>query len=119
MNWSGPAVCSAVLSLRGFTGAQGQSIAWKKRFHATVPTASHALRAKIPLPRPRISMPMRSLTLTSFCMAAAGILLGGCTIYSGGFQTGGAEPKPKIVLVSDFTFSSDVVAIDRGYTARL
>jgi len=64
-------------------------------------------------------MPMRSLTLTSFCMAAAGFLLGSCTIYSGGLQTGGVEPKPKIVLVSDFTFSSDVVAVDRGYTARL
>ena len=42
-----------------------------------------------------------------------------CTIYSGSLQTGGAEPKPKIVLVSDFTFTPDVVAIDRGYTARL
>lgn len=64
---------------------------------------------------------MRSLTLTSFCSAAAGLLLGGCTIYNGGLQTrvAGAEPKPKIILVSDFTFSSDVVAIDRGYTARL
>jgi hypothetical protein len=53
-------------------------------------------------------------------MALAGLLLGGCTIYSG-LQTGiaGTEPKPKIVLVSDFTFASDVVAIDRGYTARL
>lgn len=63
-------------------------------------------------------MPMRSLTLTSLCAAAVGLLLNGCTI-SGGLQTGGAESKPKIVLVSDFTFSSDVVAIDRGYTARL
>jgi hypothetical protein len=53
-------------------------------------------------------------------MALAGLLLGGCTIYTG-FQTGaaGTEPKPKVVLVSDFTFASDVVAIDRGYTARL
>src|SRR5690348_12305901 len=105
MNWSGPAVCSAVLSLRGFTGAQGQSTVWKKKFHATVltrgPAASRAQRAKIPLPRPRISILMRFLTLTSFCAAA---LLGGCTIYTGGLQTGGAEPKPKIVLVSDFTF---------------
>ena len=62
---------------------------------------------------------MRPLTLTCFCTVAAGLLLGGCTIYSGGLQTGGAEPRPKIVLVSDFTFSSDVVAIDRGYTVRL
>ena len=65
-------------------------------------------------------MPMRSPTLTGFVVALAGLLLGGCTIYTG-FQTGaaGTEPKPKIVLVSDFTFASDVVAIDRGYTARL
>ena len=65
-------------------------------------------------------MPMRSPTLTSFVVALAGLLLGGCTIYSG-LQTGaaGTEPKPKIVLVSDFTFASDVVAIDRGFTARL
>jgi hypothetical protein len=65
-------------------------------------------------------MPMRSPTVTSFVVALAGLLLGGCTIYSG-LQTGaaGTEPKPKVVLVSDFTFTSDVVAIDRGYTARL
>lgn len=56
-------------------------------------------------------MPMRSPTLTGFVVALAGLLLGGCTIYTG-FQTGaaGTEPKPKIVLVSDFTFASDVVA---------
>jgi len=65
-------------------------------------------------------MPMRSRSLTSFVVALAGLLLGGCTIYSG-LQIGaaGTEPKPKVVLVSDFTFASDVVAIDRGYTARL
>ena len=65
-------------------------------------------------------MPMRSSTLPSFCGALAGLLLGGCTVYSG-LQTGaaGTEPKPRVVLVSDFSFTSDVVAIDRGYTARL
>jgi hypothetical protein len=65
-------------------------------------------------------MPMRSPSLKSLVVALAGLLLGGCTIYNG-LQTGtaGTEPKPKIVLVSDFTFASDVVAIDRGYTARL
>jgi hypothetical protein len=65
-------------------------------------------------------MPMRSRSLTSFVVALAGLLLGGCTVYSG-LQIGaaGTEPKPKVVLVSDFTFPSDVVAIDRGYTARL
>jgi hypothetical protein len=61
---------------------------------------------------------MRLLILTGFC--ALGLLLGGCTVYNG-LQTrvAGAEPKPKIVFVSDFTFASDVVAVDRGYTARL
>ena len=65
-------------------------------------------------------MPMRSPTLTRFVVALAGLLLGGCTVYNG-LQTGaaGTEPKPKIVLVSDFTFASDVVPIDRGYTAGL
>src|SRR5262245_14246643 len=123
MNWSGPVVCSAVLWLREFIGAQDRSTVWKKKFHATVllrgPTASRAQRAKIPLPRRRISIPMRSLTLTSLYAAAVGLLLNGCTIYSGGLQTAGAESKPKVILVSDFTFSSDVVAIDRGYAARL
>jgi hypothetical protein len=122
MNWSGLAVCLAVLSLRGFIGAQGQSTVCKKSFLATVrscvPVDSRARRAKTLLPRLRVYAPMRSLTLTRFCTVAAGLLLDGCTIYSGGLQTGG-EPRPKIVLVSDFTFSSDIVAIDRGYTARL
>jgi hypothetical protein len=65
-------------------------------------------------------MPMRSHSQTRFVVALGGLLLGGCTIYSG-LQIGaaGTEPKPKVVLVSDFTFASDVVAIDRGYTARL
>src|SRR5512144_142078 len=61
---------------------------------------------------------MRLLTLTGVG-AIAGLFLGGCTI-SGGLQPGlaGTE-KPKAILISDFTFASDVVAIDRGYTARL
>jgi hypothetical protein len=58
---------------------------------------------------------MRSLT--SLC--AIGLLLGGCTVYNGLQTRVAGEPKPKIVLVSDFTFASDVTAIDRGYTARL
>jgi hypothetical protein len=63
---------------------------------------------------------MRSPALTSFVVALAALQLGGCTIYNG-LQPGavGTLPKPKVVLVSDFTFASDVVAIDRGYTARL
>jgi hypothetical protein len=65
-------------------------------------------------------MPMHSRTLTGLVVAFFGLLAGGCTIYSG-LQTSvsGNEPKPHLVLVSDFTFASDVVAIDRGYTARL
>jgi hypothetical protein len=64
-------------------------------------------------------MPMRSFTLSTFAVVLAW-LLGGCTIYNG-LQSGvaGAAQKPKVVLVSDFTVTSDVVAIDRGYTARL
>lgn len=63
---------------------------------------------------------MRSRILTALSMASAGLILGGCVI-SGGLQSGlsGAEPKPSLALVSDFTFASDVVAVDRGYTARL
>ena len=47
-------------------------------------------------------------------------LAAGCAEMSG-LQSGlsGAAPKPKIVLVSDFAFAPEVVAIDRGYTARL
>jgi hypothetical protein len=62
----------------------------------------------------------RSLPLKVLQLTAAALLLSGCTVYNG-LQSGAAatEPKPKIVLVSDFTFASDVVAVDRGYTARL
>jgi len=61
---------------------------------------------------------MRLLKLISVA-AIAGLLTSGCTI-SGGLQPGLAgSDKPRAVLVSDFTFASDVVAVDRGYTARL
>jgi len=61
---------------------------------------------------------MRLFTLTSI-VAIAGLVSGGCTI-SGGLQPrlAGTE-KPRVILISDFTFASDVVAVDRGYTARL
>lgn len=63
---------------------------------------------------------MFSRTLTGAALTIASLMLAGCTI-SGGAQSGvgGGDPKPEVVLVSDFAFSSDVVAIDRGYTARL
>jgi hypothetical protein len=58
---------------------------------------------------------MRFLTF-----AIAALALTACT-QTGSLQTGfvGAQPKPKLVLVSDFTIAPEVVAIDRGYTARL
>lgn len=50
------------------------------------------------------------------CLAA--LLLAGCA--GGGLQgsLGGAS-RPKTILVSDFVFSGEVVAVDRGFTTRL
>jgi K+/H+ antiporter YhaU regulatory subunit KhtT len=50
------------------------------------------------------------------------LLLAGCANTGGGGMqntAGGSIPRPKSVLVSDFVFSSDVVAVDRGFTSRL
>ncbi len=49
-------------------------------------------------------------------LCGAALLLAGCmqTTASG---TGG--PRPKTIVVTDFAFSPEVVALDRGYTARL
>ena len=53
-------------------------------------------------------------------LCAAALLLGGCaTMDIGGTPSGGASPRPKTMVVSDFVFASEVVAVDRGYTARL
>lgn len=49
--------------------------------------------------------------------AVAALALAGCASMGGGF--GGAQPRPKTVVVTDFVLSSDVVVLDRGYTARL
>jgi hypothetical protein len=53
-------------------------------------------------------------------LAIAALTLAGCT-QTGTLQTSiaGAQAKPKVVLVSDFTIESEVVTIDRGYTARM
>jgi hypothetical protein len=60
---------------------------------------------------------MRLPALTS--VVISGLFLGGCAI-SGSLQPGVAgSEKPRVILVSDFTFASDIVAVDRGYTARL
>jgi Domain of unknown function (DUF4410) len=60
------------------------------------------------------------MRLLSICFVA--LALAGCaqTNISGmtvGFS--GSVPRPKTILVSDFLFSTDVVALDRGFTARL
>lgn len=53
-------------------------------------------------------------------LCALALLLAGCAGNQLGSLTGGSTaPKPKSVAVSDFVFSQEVVAVDRGYTARL
>jgi hypothetical protein len=54
------------------------------------------------------------------CLAA--LALAGCAQGSAGDTPtlfGGTPSRPKTVLVSDFVWSSEVAAIDRGFTARL
>jgi hypothetical protein len=61
---------------------------------------------------------MRFHTL-SLCLAA--LALAGCanTNISGTHSAANGGPAPKTIVVSDLAFSSDVVALDRGFTARL
>ena len=42
--------------------------------------------------------------------AVAALALAGCASMGGGF--GGAPPRPKTVVVTDFVLSSDVVVLD-------
>lgn len=61
---------------------------------------------------------MRFLTILSL----AALALAGCaqtSVTSTQTIFGGSLPRPKTVVVTDFVFSSDVVALDRGFTARL
>jgi hypothetical protein len=58
------------------------------------------------------------MRLISLCAVA--LLLAGCaTMDIGATPSGGSSPRPKTIVVSDFVFASEVVAVDRGYTARL
>jgi hypothetical protein len=60
------------------------------------------------------------MRLIATCLAV--LALAGCAQTSlTGLTIGysGAVPRPKAIVVSDFVFSSDVVALDRGFTARL
>ncbi len=56
-----------------------------------------------------------------FGIGLAALALAGCAVTGGGWQGGfgGAPPRPKTVVVTDFLLSSDVEVLDRGYTARL
>lgn len=58
----------------------------------------------------------------SLCLGLAALALAGCTntnVTGTSTVFGGSQPKPKAVVVTDLAFSSDVVALDRGFTARL
>lgn len=61
------------------------------------------------------------MRLTALCATA--LLLAGCAESPSG--RGGklfgddAAPRPQAIVVTDFSVSSDLVVIDRGYTARL
>lgn len=61
------------------------------------------------------------MRLTSAFLAVAALALAGCanTSVSNLTSFGGGGSKPRTIIVSDFVFSSDVVALDRGFTARL
>ncbi len=60
------------------------------------------------------------MRLISICIAT--LLLAGCAGSggSGSFGSfGGPVARPKTIVVTDFVFASEVVPIDRGFTARL
>ena len=57
------------------------------------------------------------MRIISFCAVA--LLLAGCADMPIGGLSGGTVQKPKSIVVSDFVVSSEVAAVDRGYTARL
>ena len=60
------------------------------------------------------------LRFTFIAVALGALALAGCTgISGGGLGAFGDAARPKTFVVSDFIFSNDMVALDRGYTARL
>jgi hypothetical protein len=64
---------------------------------------------------------MRSISRLILIFIAALLLTGCAEGSSGSFGSfgGGAAPRPKTIGVSDFVFGDGVVAVDRGFTARL
>lgn len=62
------------------------------------------------------------MRVISFGLCLAALMLAGCAntnVTGKQSVSAGGGPAPKAVLVSDFVFSADVVALDRGFTARL
>jgi hypothetical protein len=58
----------------------------------------------------------------SLCLCLTALALAGCaktTVTGMQAAVAGNVPKPKAVVVTDLAFSSEVVALDRGFTARL
>jgi hypothetical protein len=60
---------------------------------------------------------MRLLAVCLVALALVGCAQTNVTGLTIGYS--GAVARPKTIVVSDFVFSSDVVALDRGFTARL
>jgi len=57
------------------------------------------------------------MRLIPICVAA--LWLAGCVSIPVGGSQSGATARPKSIVVSDFVFASEMVVLDRGYTARL
>jgi hypothetical protein len=61
------------------------------------------------------------MRVTYAFLGLAALALAGCASTGAGNFAGfgGTSSRPRTIIVSDFVFSSDVVALDRGFTARL
>lgn len=54
------------------------------------------------------------------CLAfALALALGACAGGNLGGTLSETAPRPKVIVVSDFVFTTDVTAVDRGFTSRL
>jgi hypothetical protein len=63
---------------------------------------------------------MKPLNVTLPLAVVAALALAGCAAGGGtNFTMGGGAPKPKVVVVTDFSASSEVEAIDRGFSVRM
>ena len=66
-------------------------------------------------------IPMRFIVLCAAALSLAGCISSPVATTNGSFVGSGAgtSPRPKAIVVADFVVSSDVVVIDRSFTARL